>query len=123
MTGAEDTCSSVFPDYSVCHLLVQAGFYVDATNACLETPLHVVSSYHNFDASIVQLLLENGSHIDQKDLTGNQPCKRLASINDYPFYPMRHLTLKCLASSKIKSFHIPYAGQVPPLLEKFINLH
>lgn len=123
MGGMEETYSSVFPDYDVCKLMLKAGFYVDLVNCSQETPLHIVSSHQNFNAEIVYLLLSYGAHIDQKDITGNQPCKRLAAISKCSMNPLRYITLKCLAASKIKAYNLPFHGIVPKHLEEFVNTH
>lgn len=123
MAGVEETYSSVFPDLNVCKLLLEAGFYVDLVNFSLETPLHIVSSHQNYNGDIVNLLLSYGAHIDQKDLTGNQPCKRLAAISKCQMNPLKYLSLKCMAASKIKAYNLPFVGTVPIHLEDFINLH
>lgn len=123
MAGVEETYSSVFPDLHVCKLLLEAGFYVDLVNYSLETPLHIVSSHQNFNSEIVNLLLSYGAHIDQRDLTGNLPCKRLAAISKCQMNPLKYLSLKCLAASKIKAYNLPCTGIVPVQLEEFINLH
>lgn len=96
---------------------------MDTTNYSLETPLHIVSLHQNFDNKIVELLLRNGAHIDQKDLTGNQPCRRLAVINRCKINPLRYTTLKCLASIKVKLNNLIYKGVVPIEIENFIDLH
>lgn len=114
---------SVFPDYKVCKLFLESGFYVDSTNYSLETPLHIVSSYQNYNPFIILTLLNYGAHIDQKDLIGNQPCKRLSAISRSAICPFNYMTLKCLAANKIKAYNLPFVGIVPVALEEFVNLH
>lgn len=123
MAGVEETYSSVFPDLNVCKLLLEAGFYVDLVNYSRETALHIVSSHQNFNSDIVHLLLSYEAHIDQRDVTGTLPCKRLAAISKCQINPLKYLTLKCLAASKIKAYNLPFAGVVPTHLDEFINLH
>ncbi|KPM03211.1 ankyrin repeat domain containing protein 8 [Sarcoptes scabiei] len=119
-----DNYSSVFPDLKTCRLLLKVGYDVDTVNYSLETPLHIATLHQNFNEKIVKLLLLKGAHIDQKDLTGNQPSKRLAAINkSITINPLRFMTLKCLASNKIRSYNLKYIDLVPKEVEKFINLH
>lgn len=122
-TRINDIYSTVFPHYGIAELFLKAGFHVDATNYSLETPLHIVSLHQNFDNKIVQLLLRHGAHIDQKDLTGNQPCRRLVVISRCKINPLRYTTLKCLASIKVRLYNLKYKGLVPIEIENFIDLH
>lgn len=103
--------------------MLEAGFYVDLVNISRETPLHIVSSHQNFNSDIVHLLLSYGAHIDQRDVTGNLPCKRLAAISKCQMNPLKYLSLKCLAASKIKAYNLHFAGIVPQQLNEFIDLH
>lgn len=124
MAGVEETYSSVFPDYNVCKLLLESGYEVDKTNYSLETPLHIASSPTSFNADIVYLLLSRGAHIDRKDLTGNQPCRRLAAISKCKSINfLKYSSLGCLAATAIKAYNLPFIGSVPIHLEEFINLH
>ena len=123
IANVEEIYSSVFPDYRICKLFIRAGFSPSARNFMLETPLHIVSCHQNFKLNIVELLLKNGAHIEQKDLTGNLPCKRLSTISNCRINPLNFVTLKCLASRKIVAFSIPYSQQVPADLEEFIKMH
>lgn len=119
----EQNYSSVFPHPSVCQLLLQAGFSIDAVNHSLETPLHIISSLQNFNEEIVKILLANGAHIDQKDCTGNQPCRRLRAIGKCTINTLDYLSLKCLAATKIRLYNIPFSNKVPADLVDFVNLH
>ncbi|KAH9528459.1 ankyrin repeat protein mann-cup [Dermatophagoides farinae] len=123
VNGHEETYSSVFPDLHICHLLLKAGYNVDIINSSWETPLHIASLHQNFNEKIVKLLLKKGAHIDQKDITGNQPIKRLSAINKCEINLMRYTTLKCLVACKIQSFNLRYVGIVPKDIESFIDLH
>lgn len=121
--GFEEIYPTVFPCLKMCQLLLKAGFDVNRVNYSGETPLHIATCHQNFNSKIVELLLKEGAHIDQKDLTGNQPCRRLAAINKCNINPLQYLTLQCLASSKIKSYNLDYRGTVPKEIQNFIDLH
>ena len=123
ISHVEDVYSSVFPDYKICKLFIGAGFSTSAKNFMLETPLHIVSAHQNFNLDIVKLLLKHGAHIDQRDLTGNLPCRRLEAISHCQINPLNFITLKCLASRKIVKFSIPFSQKVPTHLEEFILMH
>lgn len=123
VNGHEETYSSVFPDLRICNLLLRSGYEVDIVNTSWETPLHIASLHQNFNEKIVKLLLKKGAHIDQKDITGNQPIKRLSAINKCDINLMHYTTLKCLVACKIQSFNLQYVGIVPKDIEAFIDLH
>ncbi|RWS02806.1 Protein fem-1-like protein, partial [Dinothrombium tinctorium] len=122
-TLMEDPYTAIFPDAGVAELLLDCGAFVDAINFNQSTPLHIASTRSNFSHDVINVLLENGAHIDRRNAIGNQPYKLLSSIAECTVNPLKFVTLKCLAARKIVERKISYIGEVPSELENFIRIH
>lgn len=122
-TFIEDPHTLIFPDSAVAELLIDCGADVDALNDKLSSPLHIASTRNNYNKDVIRVLLERGAHIDRGNLKGDQPHKLLAAISECTLNPLQFISLKCLASRKIKELKIPYIGEIPVILEEFIRLH
>ena len=73
---------------------------------------------------IVETLLEHGAHIDARNSHGLRPLDMLKLNPDCKINPLQYLTLRCLAANVIVGNGLPYKpGQVPTVLEEFIEAH
>lgn len=122
-TFIEDPHTVIFPDAGVAELLLDCGALVDAINQNQSTPLHVACTRSNYNAEVVNRLLQHGAHIDRRNATGNQPNKLLASISECKINALNHISLKCLAARKVAEERLPYFGLIPVQLEDFILMH
>jgi hypothetical protein len=71
----------------------------------------------------VEILLENGAHIDARNSTAERPIDLLRIIPDCKINPLQFTTLKCLAARVIISNRLAYKDEVPAMLEGFIEAH
>lgn len=76
---------------------------------------------------IVELLLENGAHLDQLDQQNQSPLavlqskKQLAGLG---LLPLEHVSLKCIVARAVCKYGITYGdGDLPRELGRFIELH
>ena len=72
---------------------------------------------------MVELLLRNGGHIDMKNAQGVRPAHLLASNPASTVSITRYLSLKCLCAQVISNNKLPFKGEVPEVLETFIEAH
>merc|ERR1712165_701328 len=117
------TMGNLFPSLSVARLLVECGARLNATNALESTPLHTASCLTNFKQEVVELLLCNGGHIDMKNVQGVRPSQLLAANPVSTVSITRFLSLKCLCAQVISNNKLPFKGEVPEVLETFIEAH
>lgn len=123
-TFFEDPHTTIFPCASVTSLLLECGAMVNTTNELLSTPLHVAATHMNYSAEVVNVLLQYGAHIDQRNSDGDQAHSQLAAIPECHVNPLHYTSLKCLAARQIVLHGIPYQpGEIPIMLEDFIKLH
>lgn len=122
-TFIEDPHTLIFPDSRVCLLLLECDFDVDSVNNNGSTPLHIACTRNNFNAEVVNHLLNFGAHIDRRNVTGSQPHRLIASLTDSNINCLKYISLKCLAARKIVDQRIPYIGEIPLSLEQFIRIH
>uniref|UniRef100_A0A8D8JRE1 Protein fem-1 homolog C n=1 Tax=Culex pipiens TaxID=7175 RepID=A0A8D8JRE1_CULPI len=115
--------SLIFPNLNVVKLLLEAGAHVNAKNESKSTPLLVASMPYNYERELVYTLLEYGAHLDQPNRSDDRPVSLLAinPVNDIPL--VNYITLKCLCSTVITKFGIPYRNQIPRTLEDFVRWH
>uniref|UniRef100_A0A1Q3F9U8 Putative ankyrin repeat protein n=1 Tax=Culex tarsalis TaxID=7177 RepID=A0A1Q3F9U8_CULTA len=113
----------IFPNLNVVKLLLEAGAHVNAKNESKSTPLLVASMPYNYERELVYTLLEYGAHLDQPNRSDDRPVSLLAinPVNDIPL--VNYITLKCLCSTVITKFGIPYRNQIPRTLEDFVRWH
>ena len=72
---------------------------------------------------IVESLLENGAHIDVRNMKNERPLDMLKKVTDCKINPLMYLSLRCLAASTIARNKLPYKKEVPTMLEEFIEAH
>jgi len=114
---------NLFPSLSVAKLLVECGARLNATNSLESTPLHTATNLTNFKQEVVELLLSHGAHIDMKNVQGVRPAHLLATNPASTVSITRFLTLKCLCAQVISNNKLPFRGEVPEVLETFIEAH
>lgn len=104
-------------------MLLQCGADVNAQNESRSTPLLVASIPYNFNNDLVRLLLDYGGHLDQPNRNDDRP---LTLINRNPsnIIPLvNYMSLKCLASTVINKYRIPYRNLIPKTLVEFVKKH
>merc|ERR1712088_859761 len=114
---------NLFPSLPVAQLLVECGARLNATNALESTPLHTASCLPNFNKEIVELLLAGGSHMDMRNVQGVRPSQLLAANPASTICITRYLSLNCLCAQVISTSKLPYKGEVPKMLEEFVEAH
>lgn len=114
---------NLFPSLPVARMLVECGARINATNAVESTPLHTASCLANFKQEVVELLLTHGAHIDMKNSQGIRPSQLLAANPVSTVSITRFLSLKCLCAQVISNNKLPFKGEVPEVLETFIEAH
>lgn len=115
-----------FPSTSVVKLLVECGAKINANNQKGSTPLHTASLVENFNQQIIEILLDNGAHIDIRNNDSDRPIDLLKRIPDgagSKINPLHYTTLKCLAARVVAQQEIPYKEEIPEILEEFIQAH
>merc|ERR1719400_1076493 len=115
--------ADLFPSLAVARLLVECGARLNATNAQESTPLHTAACMANFKQEIMELLLRNGGHIDVRNVQGVRPSHLLAANPASAVCITRFTTLKCLCAQVISNNKVPFKGEVPEVLETFIEAH
>lgn len=87
------------------------------------TPLHVAADPKSCSIELVQTLLNNGAHLDQRN-NANKTFEELAKVKLSTLVdPMPHTTLKCLAAQVVSRHKLKYQGLVPATLESFVRHH
>ncbi|XP_026472719.1 protein fem-1 homolog CG6966 isoform X1 [Ctenocephalides felis] len=120
---AETNHNFIFPNLEVARLLLNCGANVNARNESKSTPLHIASITYNFDGNLVQMLLENGAHVDQPNKVGECPFEMIQKNSSNVIPLVNYLSLKCLASTIVCKHKIKYKGQIPKTLEAFVKYH
>ncbi|PSN58319.1 hypothetical protein C0J52_00105 [Blattella germanica] len=67
--------------------------------------------------TLVQLLLDNGAHLDQPNKAGDCPAIFVAVNPLNNVHLVNYVTLRCLAATAVCKHKIPYEGQIPATLE------
>jgi ankyrin repeat protein len=111
----------IFPNLDVVQLLLACGIDVNAINESKSTPLLIASMPYNYIVELIRKLLEYGAHLDQPNKNDDRPITLIASLQEIPL--MKYITLKCLASTVITKYRIPYRNQIPKTLEAFVRQH
>jgi len=127
----QDFNTDIFPSADSVKWLLKAGFNVHAIDADGNTPLHRAASLEPGDdlihllTEIMKALVDGGAHHDFVNNDGKTPmdmaktdeaCKLLSEEKS-------KLELKCISARAVKKFGIPYLGEVPKILEKYISMH
>lgn len=113
----------LFPSLPVVQFLVECGARVNATNNMESTPLHTATCAANFNQEVVELLLRHGAHIDVRNVQGVRPSHLLVANPASTVSVPRYISLKCLCAQVISTNRLPYKGEVPEVLETFIEAH
>ena len=142
----EEAKFAFFPSMEVTKLLIECGAKINALNAQGNTPLHTASVPSNYQHEvyvyfffilctylkyvsklcffqIVESLLENGAHIDVRNMRNERPLDVLKKMTDCKINPLMYLSLRCLAASTIARNKLPYKKKIPTMLEEFIEAH
>jgi len=114
---------NLFPSYDVVKFLVDCGARVNATNVQGSTPLHTAVTLGNFKHEIVELLLNKGGHVDLKNKNGDRPAQRMVDNEHCNISVIKYMSLKCLCAQVISSNNLPFKGEVPQVLETFVQAH
>ena len=129
--STENIITDIFPSADTVKLLLKAGFNIHAIDKDGNTPLHRAASLEPRDdlihllTEIMKALVGGGAHHDFVNHHGKTPmdmaktdeaCKLLSEEKS-------KLKLKCISARAVKKFGIPYLGEVPKILEKYISMH
>ena len=129
--STENITTDIFPSADTVKLLLKAGFNIHAIDKDGNTPLHRAASLEPRDGlihlltEIMKALVDGGAHHDFVNHHGKTPmdmaktdeaCKLLSEEKS-------KLKLKCISARAVKKFGIPYFGEVPKILEKYISMH
>ena len=132
--STEEIITDIVPSADTVKLLLNAGFnvHVNAIDCDGDTPLHRAARLEPGDDLIHQVpeimnaLFYGGAHHDFVNNDGQTPmdmaetdeaCMILSAAE------RRKLELKCISAKAVKKFGIPYLGEVPKTLEKYISMH
>uniref|UniRef100_A0A1B0DQ18 Ankyrin repeat domain-containing protein 54 n=1 Tax=Phlebotomus papatasi TaxID=29031 RepID=A0A1B0DQ18_PHLPP len=119
----DNNLTVIFPSLEVVELLLACGADVNARNESKSTPLHIASMPYNFNGRLVHTLLENGAHLDQPNRADDRPMNMISANPGNEIYLINYISLKCLASTVITKYRIPYRNQIPKTLEMFVRQH
>src|ERR1700743_3349236 len=73
---------------------------------------------------VVELLLQEGAHVDQLDVNNQSPMNVLLQKPSFNFDSLNHIGLKCLCARAIGVNQIVYTSQdLPRELEIFVERH
>ena len=122
-----------FPCIKTVQLLLDAGFNVNALNNNGDTPLHraamfnpyLWTEYHRI-TKMLEVLLLGGAHLDYTNNDGLTAMDKSMNVRAESFLSYRYnktLCLKCVSARAVKKYGLPYFGEVPKILEKFISMH
>lgn len=114
---------NLFPSLEVVRFLIECGARVNASNMHGSTPLHTATCKDNYRYQIVELLLRKGAHIDMANKTGERPSHHMAKNESCTISVTRYMSLKCLCAQVIATNGLAFQGEVPQVLETFIQAH
>ena len=132
--STEEIITDIVPSADTVKLLLNAGFnvHVNAIDCDGDTPLHRIASLEPGDDLIHQVpeimnaLFYGGAHHDFVNNDGKTPMD-MAKTDEARMIlsaaERRKLELKCISARAVKKFGIPYLGEVPKTLEKYISMH
>merc|ERR1712200_98825 len=119
----ENQEGNLFPSYDVTKFLIECGARVNATNIQGSTPLHTAVCLENFKHEIVDLLLWKGAHVDLENKNGVRPSQLMVANQNCHISVIKYMSLKCLCAQVILANDIPFKGEIPQVLETFIEAH
>ena len=130
--STEEIIVDIVPSADTVKLLLNAGFNANATDCDGDTPLHRAASLEPGDdlihqvPEIMKALFYGGAHHDFVNNDGKTPMD-MAKTDEARMIlsaaERRKLELKCISARAVKKFGIPYLGEVPKTLEKYISMH
>ena len=129
--STENIITDIFPSADTVKLLLKAGFNIHAIDKDGNTPLHRAASLKPRDdlihllTEIMKALVDGGAHHDFVNHHGKTPMD-MAKTDEARMILSEEkskLKLKCISARAVKKFGIPYLGEVPKTLEKYISLH
>ena len=130
--STEEIITDIVPSADTVKLLLNAGFNVNATDCDGDTPLHRAAGLEPGDDLIHQVpevmnaLFYGGAHHDFVNNHGKTPMDIAKTDEAHMILSAaerRKLELKCISARAVKKFGIPYFGEVPKTLEKYISMH
>ena len=129
--STEEIITDIVPSADTVKLLLNAGFNVNATDWDGNTPIHRAASLEPGDdlihqvPEIMKALFYGGAHHDFVNNDGKTPMD-MAKTDEARMILSEEkskLELKCISARAVKKFGIPYLGEVPKRLEKYISMH
>ena len=128
--STEEIITDIVPSADTVKLLLNAGFNVNAIDCDGDTPLHSAARLEPGDdlihqvPEIMKALFYGGAHHDFVNNDGKTPMD-VAETDEARMIlsERRKLELKCISARAVKKFGIPYLGEVPKTLEKYISMH
>ena len=129
--STENIITDIFPSADTVKLLLKAGFNIHAIDKDGNTPLHRAASLEPRDdlihllTEIMKALVDGGAHHDFVNHHGKTPMD-MAKTDEARMILSEEkskLKLKCISARAVKKFGIPYLGEVPKTLEKYISMH
>ncbi|CAH0552652.1 unnamed protein product [Brassicogethes aeneus] len=113
-----------FPSPHLAEVLLKVGADPDIKDDDGNTPLHLAAMAKPCPASVAQILLNNGAHLDVVNNNGDTFASLLKGQQVHELVNTAKFTrLSCCAARVIQQFKIPYRGVVPAALESFIANH
>lgn len=123
-----DVCK--YPCSYTTQLLIRCGADVNAMDNEKNTPLHVIVRYPKAVSdfatlhTIIVALIDAGAHMDTVNIRGQTPYDSvITGVAKIILRTQTNLSLTCMAAKAIKTYDLPYRGNVPQSLESFIELH
>ena len=128
--ATEEIIFDILPSADTVKLLLNAGFNINATDCDGDTPLHRAASLEPGDdlihqvPEIMKALFYGGAHHDFVNNDGKTPMDMAKTDEARTILSeKRKLELKCISARAVKKFGIPFLGEVPKTLEKYISMH
>ena len=134
---------SKFPSIAVVECLLECGANVNAVdnrhntalNLCLEDINRCLGTQRNLQLNqdsqdllesmkqIIVLLLKNKAHVDMIRISGNSTAAEVLTSSLIEMHIQHFNSLKCLASTAVVKYRIPYIGHISTSLEEFVQMH
>ena len=119
-----------FPNATLTRLLIKCGAAVNVVDCDNNSPLHIIVKYakpisdfltlHN----IIMILLNAGVHIDMCNKEGKTPIETSTTgVAEIILRTQNKISLKCICARAVKKHQVQYKGQVPIVLEEFVDIH
>lgn len=131
----DTSCHSVrfplcdFPLPEIVLLFLECGASPHDVDDDGNNPLHMAAKFRPPSVEIMTILLDHNAHIDAKNNKGETPLDlynanpaKGADQTGQVLYPLRYLSLKCLAAQAVAKYNIVYEG-VGKSLENIVKLH